>query len=292
MSSNFTTFVIADGLNTSYIDSLLMGLFYRTTHLQEMLSKSPEKSKFAYLQDLMNNVIDQTRRNFSVDSSYINEIRNYSFICGWKDNLSLTELYNVVDYLDFIMKGFDFEGINCEVIELSKNSQDEMAKSLKLNYIEVNVNTSNKDNIDIKTLLEDWINSNLIEKNKNSLTYYHFKELPMLIPIYVNRLDENKQSVNTSVDIKKRIRFYKNNDKTQLSMEWIIHSIICFSSSGNGRYYTIINVDNDDWQWYLFSNDKLPSLVKINISDSDISNKIKQECVLVLYRLCDNLCKF
>lgn len=288
MTTNFTTFVVADGLNTSYIDSLLMGLFYRTTHLQEMLSKSPEKSKFSYLQELMNNVVDQTRHNFSIDSSFINEIRNYSFICGWKDNLSLTELYNVVDYLDFIMKGFDFEGMNCEIIELSKDSQDETTKTLKLNYIELNVSSSDENNLDIKNLLEKWIDVNLIEKK--SLTYYHFKELPMLIPIYINRSNENKQLVNTSVDIKKRIKFHKNNDKTQSDMEWVIHSIICFSGSGNGRYYTIINTDNDKWQWYLFSSDKIPSLVKINIFDVDISNKIKQECVLVLYRLHDKLC--
>lgn len=278
-------FIIENGLNTSYIDSVIMALFYKMTHLQELLSKIPEKNKFSYLQDLINNVIDQVRRNCSIDSSFINEIRNYSFICGWKEGMSLVELYNVMDYIDFLLKGFDFGGINFEIVELTKNSQNEESKIIKNNYIELSLNSDG----DLTEILDKWITVNLIEKNKNSFSCYHFKEIPLLLPIYINRMSDNK-FLDYSIDIKKRIKFNKNNDKTQQEMSWVIHSIICFSVSGvnsAGKYYSIIRMENNNW--LLFSNDKIPSLSNINIFDKDFSQKIKQECVVVLYRLDDIL---
>lgn len=278
--------IVEDGFNTSYIDSILMALFYKHTHLYEMLIDIPEQSKFVYLQDIIgNNFIDQIRRNFSIDASVINEIRNYSFICGWKEGLNITELYNTVDYLDFLMKGFSYGGIKYELIEIPKNSQEEIIKSININYIEFKISNDS----DTKTLMEKWINMILQKKSFDAISYYHFSELPMLIPIYLNRLDENDQINKFKIDIKKKIRFSDNNDKTQAEALWTIHAIICYTSSGKGHYYSIINTINN--QWYLFSNGKISSLSKIDISDDDFSNKIKQECMLILYRLDENLCK-
>ena len=279
-----TTFIVEDGFNTSYIDSILMALFYRTSHLQEILIQLPKKSKFVYLQDIINNnFIEQVRRNVSVDITIINEIRNYSFICGWKENLNITELYNVVDYLDFLIEGFDIGEIKCELLEISKNLQENI-KSFYTNYIEIKVTDDN----DIKTLLNKCIDINFNKKNNSTLTYYHFSELPLFVPIYLNRYDDNNQINNYKIDIKKKIRFNNNNNKLQSDASWIIHAIVCFSNSGNRHYYTIIStLDN---KWCIFSNNKIPSLMKIDITDTVIANKIKQECVLILYRLDDNMC--
>jgi hypothetical protein len=273
------TFIIEDGYNTSYIDTTIMALFYKPTHLTDLLIQLPEKSKFAYLQDIIStNVIDQVRRNFSVDASLINEIRNYSFICGWKEGCSITELYNAIEYLEFLIKGFDFFGIKCDLIDLSKKTQ-EYVHFIKTNYITLLIT----ENSNIKLLLEKWTNS-LLKKNTMS---YHFTEIPIIIPIYLNRYDDTNQINNYKIDIKKKIRF---NNKGQNDISWVIHSIICFSNTGKGHYYCIINMDNN--VWCLFNNSKIPSVIKIDITDEDIANKIKQECVIVLYRLDDVLCKF
>lgn len=277
------TFVVANGLNTSYIDTLLMALFYKSSHLRTILSQYPEQSKFIYLQELINNnFIDNIKNGYSVDSSIMNEIRNYSIVCGWKDGCNIIDLYSVTDYMKFLMKGIGFGQIDFEFVEFS-DTENEKVKTLSINYIDVMIN----ENTNVNILLENWYNQNI--KNppeKLSVLCNRFKELPILIPIYFNR----NNGFSYQVDIKKRIKFKKNNDYTQNNASWVIHSLICFSNSGGGNYYSVLKADTD--QWYHFSNDKIPSLMKIKISDFDISNKIKQECVMAIYRLDDNMCRF
>jgi hypothetical protein len=282
LSQSTMTFVVADGLNTSYIDSILMSLFYKSSHLEEMLIQQPDNAEFIYLQEMIsNNFIDLARRNFSIDSSIINEIRNYSLICGWKSSSSITELFSVVDYLTFLMTGFNFGGIKMEIVEMTDH--DEEVRLLNFNYIEVSV--YDEDNVD--HLLKKWL-ENCTKKTKTiSSIHYRFAELPMIIPIYINRHTEKDITNTSQIDIFKKIKFRKNNDKTQDNACWIIHAIICLSSSGSGHYYSLIQVDKKDW--YLFSNARIPSLVKIRISDPDVALKIKKECVLILYRLNDDL---
>ena len=190
-----TVFVVSDGFNTSYIDSLLVGLFYKETHLDEMLIQIPENIRFTYLQELIyNNIVYLVRHNFCVDATLINEIRNYSIMCGWKTGLNITELYNVIDYLDFLITGFNFGHMSYEIMEIKKGVvEEETTKSLDINYIQVNVGSDN----DIQTLLKKWVCNILLEdSDDDSYIYYHFKELPMFITIYLNRTMENKQ-INT-----------------------------------------------------------------------------------------------
>jgi hypothetical protein len=54
-SQSTMTFVVADGLNTSYIDSILMSLFYKSSHLEEMLIQQPDNAEFIYLQEMISN---------------------------------------------------------------------------------------------------------------------------------------------------------------------------------------------------------------------------------------------
>jgi phage gp36-like protein len=244
---NNISFIVSNGLNTSYIDSLLMALFYVHTELNEVLIQDPCDVKFVYLQELINqNFIKKVKNNYSIDISIINEIRNYSIMCGWKNEGNITDLYPVIDYMIFLMDGIGF-GFICED---------------KLKYIEIYINY----NTDIKTLLNVWIN-----KHINFDTFDEFEKSTMLIPIYFNR------TIGTSykIDIKEKIKFRHN------KISWIIHSIICFTNTGGGNYYTILK-SNDNW--FLFSNEKIPSLIEIQIKDVEISNKIKQECVLVFYK--------
>jgi hypothetical protein len=249
--------------------------------LRAILSQFPDQSKFLYLQELINNnFIDNINHGYSIDSSIINEIRNYSIVCGWKEGGNITDLYSVADYMKFLMHGIGFGQIDFEFVEFDK-MENEKIRTLSMNYIDVPIS----ENTDVKLLLEKWYDDH-VKKPTEELTILcnRFKEIPIMIPIYFNR----DQSSSFQVDIKKKIKFKKNNDCTQNTASWIIHALICFSNSGGGNYYSVLNIDVD--QWYIFSNDKLPSFIKIKISDPNFSNKIKQECVMAIYRL-DNMCK-
>jgi hypothetical protein len=276
--NNNNIFVVENGINTSYIDSLLIALFYKQSYMQEILFQQTENDFFIYLQDLIyNNFVCQFRNGFSIGSGAINEIRNYSYLCGWKNGFNILDLYNVVDYFSFLMSGLIKNLINIEIMIVHPIKNTQTINNMNMNYIELKIT----ENSDVKTLLKDWENIFFIEK-KN--TYYNFKEIPIIIPIYLNRYTTS--DINFSkIDIKNKIKFYKNNDNKQINFHWNIHSIICFSNSGAGSYYSLFNIDNNIW--YLFNNMNIPALSKIDISENDISTKIMQECVLLFYKLND-----
>jgi len=248
-------FCIEDGYNTSYIDSTLIALFYKPSHLHGLLTDLPEDIKFTYLQDIiLTNFVDQIRKNYSISSIYINEIRNYSIICGWKNGLQITNAYDASDYLIFLLNGFNAYPISIETTSL---------QTIKTNCINLEIS----EDSNLKILLNKWIDK-ITQK-----TQYKFTELPQLIPICINRSREN-----CKIDIMKKIQFPTN--KTQHDALWIVHSLICQSRS---HYYSLVYTVYGEW--YLFDNNKLPSIIKIDITDINTMDKIKQECVIVIYRI-------
>lgn len=269
-----TNFIIENGYNTSYIDSLFMGLFYKSSALDDLMIQVPKNSKFAYLQDLIfNNVIQKVRRNASVDSSIINEIRNYSYMCGWKNSHDVTELFNIVEYFDFLMSGITEKCINIESIHNNENNQN--IKTIQINYFETVVSEDTNTKNILKSILKHYV---------SNASYYYFIELPILIPIYINRYDKNYKPNNYMIDIHWKINFKDIHQQSQRNASWIVSSFVCLSSSNS--YYTIINTGNE---LCLFSNEKIPSLSKIDVNDEITITKIKQEVVLIFYCLSDSI---
>lgn len=267
--------LVEDGLNTSYIDTLLISLFYKSTHLYDMLSNIPENIKFAYLQDMiMSNFVEQIKRTYSIDISILNEIRNYSILCGWKDSPNMTDFFNVIDYLSFLSDGFNYGGISYELYYINKMQSYDIVASNTIKYI--NIKLEIDEDVTVKKLLDDWVDKKLLKYN-DIHTYYKFKEIPMFIPIYFERLI-NECWNNCKIDFFKKIKF----NSSEHEYSWIIHSLICIT---NKKYYSIINNDN---KWYIFSNEKIPSLNEIDITNVDFANKIKQECILAIYRFDEN----
>lgn len=270
-------FVVANSSKTSYIDSLLIALFYKSSHVMEILKQIPEHYKFAYLQNLiLENFVNPIKNSYSIEKSIIHEIRNYSVICGWKDGCDMTECFNVMDFLNFIMTGVGYGGIECEIIKILPNELKEYERVIKYNFITASVS----QDTNTKFLVDKWVNNNVLQSTSDDDTNcYHFTVLPMIIPIY---LDRNN---NTShVDIHKGIKFMKNNNKIQLNTVWYIHAIICCN---NNIYYTILNKDN---KWSMYCGGKIPSIEEINIKDEKIAEQIQRECVLLLYVLGDEIC--
>ena len=252
-----TIFVVENGINTSYIDALLFSLFYNT-HCNDLLIELPENDDFGYLQDLiLDNFIYPIRNGHTIKADIINEIRNYSHVCGWKKNKNILELFKVNDYFNFII-----DGLTKKIININVKINEKNIKSMTMNYINFDITK----NTNIKKLLNKWYKPE-----------YSFNEIPFIIPIYLNRQNDMSYNYN-KIDINKKIKFNNNNLNS-----WTIYSIICYAKSTECDIYYSLILYND--MWYLFNNMNYPALIKIDITDSDIKFKIMQECVMIFYRL-------
>lgn len=175
MNSDVNLFGIEDGLNTSYIETLFIALFYTPSSIYyNMLDIIPKNINFIYFQEMIKiNFIEPLRKNISIQNNIINEIRNFCFLNGWLMETPQKILMDqdITKYLNFIVKNID----------------DDFTKTIELKIT---------NDIDTKILLEKWNEENIMKIEHNIL----------MAPIYLNRVD-NK---NHSVDIKKKIKIKEN----------------------------------------------------------------------------------
>lgn len=259
MFNNNIPFIMEDGTNTSYIIALFSAMFYKISPIQNILSLNPENSKFYYLQELIyGHIVNNMRFHYAIDSSYVNEIRNYMIMCGWKSEQNIADLYEVHELYLFLVKNFS----NVPQIECKIDDQ-----KLLMDCIEVEID----DNTSINMLVNKFVNENLKQ--------FTFEVVPEYIPIYLNRNIDPQN--NYFIDIQQGISMYKNNiDPKQKYILWDIHSIICLSKGDNKHYYTIIC---NGTIYYMLDDTRLPSMFKIDIKNEEMSTKIKQECVFIFY---------
>ncbi len=258
-------FIVEDGLNTSYIDSLFVSMFYKPSYIQNILSNYTDNLNFLHLQDIIYDYfVHNMRCGYSINSQIMNEIRNYLIFCGWKNDCNIVDLFEVQELFDFIINGCSNE----KIIEIDNIDEKTIFTT---NFIHLNITKNN----DVKTLVDDFIT--------NKLKNYKLVNLPNFIPVFLDRNLFSGKINDSLIDIQEAIQFEKNNiEQDQQDVMWILHSIICYSKTDRGNYYSVVYDENG---WYIYSNSNLPSLVKINIKDEDIAYKIKKECVLLFYTL-------
>jgi hypothetical protein len=258
--------IVENNYNITYIDSLLMALFYNQINFT---NNKLINTEYLYIQGLIQyNFIDVIKKNHSLDMSILNEIRNYSIICGWKPNENILDLYDVIDYYKFLLDGFNNNFLLFKLTNINNNKEE----IKKLYYIDITLEQNNVETT-IYLLLNTWIDNNLI------CTYnkYNFIDIPNYIPIYIERKYNNKLNVK-KIDIMKKIRFQQIENIT-----YTIHSIICYSTINN-HYYTLLCMTQD--KWLLYNSTLKPSLFVISdFKYCDFVNKIKQECVFIFYKL-------
>ena len=146
-----------------------------------------------------------------------------------------------------------------------------MAESFSIEKLESEINKTT-----IKKLFLNWLNT-VILKDEEDLYCYQLKELPSYICFYLNRTN-----TNTMVDIMKNIKFFKNSNPTQNYIKYKIHAIACYDGE---KYYSILNTYSNHNKWIMFTENKIPSLEYISMSDDDIIEKIKKESVFIIYTL-------
>jgi len=271
-------FHIEKGLNTSYITSFLISLFYKyDTNINSILIDKPQNPAGFYLQELIKTLfVEPIRKNFSIKSDTINEIRNYLLINGWESDLNFLDNRNCVELYGFISDMLFVNNIEFEIYHIKDGviNETETNKSYKT----INIDIINNEPTSIKKLFIDWLHDNIL-KNSNSyiLDCYKLKSIPNFLVFNINRTDKTQK---TEIDIKKKIKFFHNSDSKQNYLNWRIHSIICKS---NQKYYSVF-LSNDN-SWIEFNEDKFPCCSYVYMNDEDIIDKVKQDVEMIIYTL-------
>lgn len=277
-NDNHITSIVEDGFNTTYIDSLLIALFYNNNkYLLEILNLNPIKPAGIYLQELIKQkFVEPLQRNFSISSPTINEIRNYSIICGFETD-DITKEQNIMKYFKFIAELFNIDKIGFELEQIKDNSNLVNKNILSIGHLTFKPQTDTT----IKNLMEKWIDDNIFKNNQyqsNLYNIYSLSDIPTYIIIDINR-ESDTDEIKTKIDIMKRIKFY-NSLHTQNYLKWNLQSIIC----NDKTYYTIIYNNKNS---IMFNNKYFPSFTHININEDEIKDKIMSECIMLVYTLND-----
>jgi hypothetical protein len=271
-------FHIEKGLNTSYISSLLISLFYKyDTNINSILTDKPNQPTGFYLQELIRTLfVEPVRKNFSIKSDTINEIRNYLLINNWESDQNYLDMRKCVDLFHFLSDMLFNNDIQFEIFHIIDSIINETELTLKFKTIDINLTVNEPTSI--KKIFIEWIHKNIL-KNTNSyiIDCYKLKSIPNFLVFNIQRTDETR---NTEIDIKKKIKFFENSDPKQSYLQWRIHSIICKS---NQKYYSIF-LSNDN-SWIEFDEDKFPCCSYVFMDDEDVIDKIKQDVEMIIYTL-------
>jgi len=318
-NNNKFLFIVENGYNTCYISSLLMSLFYKPSYLDNILNCDPKSACYFYLQDIIKiKFVDNVRKNISVSAEIMNEIRNYCNICGWK-NENINEIINQQDVNEFYT--FIIDAMNIYPIEIQRHTitealsnENDTGRIEKIPFINLTIPTQDnltntkdnnilkkkednkKDELSVKELLNNWLNHNIVDikreiindfgekeiKYVKALNIYKVMNVPLFVAISINRFSSIESKKNKiKIDIKKKIKLHNTGENK--GIKWKIHSIICHKGETirTGHYYSIIF--GSDNKWLIFDDLIIPSLKQVNIKDTAIMNKIKEECVFLIY---------
>lgn len=201
------SFIIENIEDTCYIDSILMGLFYNVTKLDDLLDKELFNSMGTYLQEyIKEHFVKRVRNNKSIMSEDIEMIRTISSHIGWKETNE-----NVINnFYSFLMEIFENTSI-----DLGNNFAS---------YIPL-VLPESVNSINISEILD----SSCIQN------------VPYLIGLSINRVG----GIKTNVNIQKKISTKKTD--IIHNTEWYFHAAICHKDTiDNDHYYTLL-INNNKW---------------------------------------------
>lgn len=296
-------FIVENAINTCYIDSLLMALFYSPSVIENLLNNDPKNGTAIYLQEYVKfNFINQIRNNKSILEDTVNMIRTICIQLGWKNNTNNTEEYfeqqDITEFFIFLLDLFNGPTIEIQRKTITDTFSDEIEIGTieKIPFIPLLIPDNVKET-SIKDMLHNWLYDNHSEIKKliytdkgqveqvvSGLNIYNIVNIPYMICLNINRFKGGTNiRDNTDVIIQKKINPLTNSIY-KLQNDWIFHAVICHhgDSLKNGHYYTVLFHNN---KYYLFDDQQIPSLVEVSMSDNTLTNSIKKECVFVIYKI-------
>ena len=221
----------------------------------------------------------QASKSVTVDK--INRFRNILFNYGWRADhkndidklLSDPDPREIHRFLisNIMSTPLFIERVESKVGSVSVDSIDVEAITID-SESETHYDTGAGPVLDLSESIKKWMVNHVTQNGKYS---YRFKDIPYLIPVFVDA------SNNVPVDVKEMVRFESVNDSVQKIFMWDVHSIIL--CNGNSKFSALVKDDVDDW--YIYSESTIPANKKVNMSDPDTVRMISRQVKAVYYKI-------
>lgn len=292
-------FIVENGGNTCYIDSLLMALFYTPSHIDGVLNKKLKNDQYSYIQEfIMQKFVNRVRNGKSVSSEEINELRIILITNGWLDFNSIFQQQDVNEFYTFLLDKFDITPIELEK-KIYTDNNDNKTIIEKLPFIPLSLPYYKENNsIKVSDMLREWLylggvdikrNNNGIFNDVKDLISYQINNIPEFLTLSINRFPNIENRNNTDVVITKTLKPFSNLVNTDLkNVEWSFHSAVCHKGDNlqSGHYYTLLfkKINKED-KWYIFNDINIPSITEVSMNDKNIIKNIKQDCIFLIYQL-------
>lgn len=291
-------FSIQNGGNTCYIDSLLMALFYTPSIIEQMLHRDPKTALAMYLQEYIKcNFIEPVRLHRSINGEDMNLLRRICIENEWLSQLikiNSTEFseeefsqQDVSEFYSFLSSLFNNENIKIKkkiISDVYEDIEDNNEESI--NYIPISI-PDNIEKISVKQMLDNWLHHNYVTLNKNNtdircLIQYRIINSPDLLVLSINRFKHPNIRDNTNVIIQNRLKKITPNF-SNTDDDYVFHAAVCHrgTSVNSGHYYSILNFNES---FFIFDDLSLPSFYQVSMQDKTVTNEIKKDCVLLIYR--------
>jgi hypothetical protein len=273
--------ILENGYNTDYIYSLIIALFYTPSDsTNKLINSDTNNGNTYYVQEyIKSKFIYPIHRNMSIESSIVNKFRNFIYNCGWnKDNDKIIIDKGEIDkFYTFIVSNLMEYMIQIVNVDLDNNTlTNNKYDMIRIEESHLN-NTDNIKIMSLTTIVSNWIKDKITDKNYS----YKFENIPFIIPIYLDIRDSETGLNKKYINIMEGISFEDNGDRIQKMFVWEIHSMICQTESGD---YYAVTIDNNE-SFMGFSDKKIPSNWKIDMSDLVSAKKIMSEVRFIFYRL-------
>jgi hypothetical protein len=274
--------ILEKGINTDYIYTLLTSLFYvNSQSINKILDlyfirDENDYDKRLYLQEFIRSyIIPQLRQGLSIEKKIINRLRIFLYRIGLFDKIKKdTEVLcklDICNFYEYLISDILNYNIIFEIIDIQNNVT--LNKVFSMIELDVKSDTKIKKIVNLTTEINKWISTNILKPN----SYYKFKNIPQLIPIKINRINN---SPNIYINIMEGIKFNSNSDNIQQLIVFEIHSIICKDEKNN--YYSIVKQYNE---WFGFSENRIPSNFIIDMKNINQVKKIMLETEFIIYKI-------
>lgn len=289
------TVTVENGINTCYIDTLLMVLFLRPSITEKILSKDVDDTNKIILQgSLMEQFISKVRSGNKVDADTMMFIRETMHQLGWRSDEDIYEQQDVSELYAFLLDLFDGETIKTKRTTYSEAIDAENKSSSKeesVPYISLNLsNDEPNGKTTVRALLNKWLYHNNckvkrktivdgkeVEIDVPALNQYSIINSPSYLGLSINRFTTDEK-IRTLVNISTYLRV--NTSETFYS----IQGAICHRGETKkmAHYYALI-CDIDHRKFYIFDDLKSPSLETISMDNIERTKEIASEIVFLVY---------
>jgi hypothetical protein len=282
--------ILEQGYNTSGLYAFLTSMFYsRSDSVNKILNMDGEDIGVSYVQEfLKEDIIGRFQMNRSIAIRNVNRFRNLLFNFGWRRDcrhdldklLSDTDPFDVYRFL--FIKGMQ-NRLNFERVAPKENRVDEVSfDAIEIGSEDLVFSDSENPVINLSSSIRRWIQRNIVEPDSHNYSY-RFKELPYLIPVFIDpKINDTVEKNRVPIDIKEAIGFQSLNDPVQKIFTWDVQSIILYDDD-TSEFYSLIK--NDGGGWERLCQSELPANRMIDMSDIDTINRIGRQIRGVFYKI-------